>query len=142
VFTFVLIFLFYLKNKLATMMKKLFYTTAFLILTSPITSFAQNLAGMYERLQDFMGNPTVLILKEDGKFEISTGGTSVRGIYSVSEGKISFTDESGDYADTMAGLGEYTMDMNGDKLLLKSIKDKAIQRKDVLTAYTWRRIKG
>jgi hypothetical protein len=124
------------------MMKKLFYTIAFLILTNPITSFAQNLAGMYERLQDFMGNPTVLILKEDGKFEISTGGTSVRGIYSVSEGKISFTDETGDYADTIAGLGLYTMDLNGDKLLLKSIKDKAIQRKDVLTAYTWRRMKG
>jgi hypothetical protein len=123
------------------MMKKIIYTTVFLLGALPIFSYAQNLSGMYEREKDFMGNPTVVILKTDGNFEISTGGTSVRGTYTVSEGKINFKDEVGDYPDTMAGLGNYTMDLNGLKLSFKAIKDKAIQRKDVLTGSNWRKIK-
>jgi hypothetical protein len=123
------------------MMKKLFYTLAFLGLTCPTFSFAQNMAGMYERDKDFMGNPTVLILKSDGKFEISTGGTSVRGDYTFSEGKLGFKDETGDYPDTLAGLGLYTIQYDGGKLMVKAIKDKAIQRRDVLTGANWKRIK-
>jgi hypothetical protein len=123
------------------MMKKNVYTTVFWVLALPVFSFAQNLSGMYEREKDFMDNPTVIILKSDGNFEISTGGTSVRGTYSVSEGKVNFTDQTGDYPDTVAGLGAYTMDLNGTKLSFKAIKDKAIQRKDVLIGSNWRKIK-
>jgi hypothetical protein len=123
------------------MMKKKVYTTLFLALALPVFSFAQNLSGMYERERDFMGNPTVIILKTDGNFEISTGGTSVRGTYTVSEGKINFKDQEGDYLDTVAGFGNYTMNLDGIKLSFKAIKDKAIQRKDVLTGSNWRKIK-
>ena len=55
------------------MMKKLFYTAFFLLFSFPIFSFAQSLSGMYEREKDFMGNPTVLIFKDGGKFEIFFG---------------------------------------------------------------------
>jgi hypothetical protein len=123
------------------MMKKNVYTIVFFLWALPSFIYAQNLAGMYEREKDFMDNPTVIILKSDGNFEISTGGTSVRGTYTVSEGKVNFTDQTGDYPDTMAGLGAYTIDLNGAKLSFKPIKDKAIQRKDVLTGANWRKIK-
>jgi hypothetical protein len=123
------------------MMKKFFYTTLVLVFSSPIFSYAQNLVGMYECEKDFMDNPTVLILKEDGNFEISTGGTSVRGTYTVSEGKLSLKDESGDYPDTMAGLGVFSMGLSGNKLSFKAVKDKAIQRRDVLTGADWKRMK-
>ncbi len=123
------------------MMKKLFNASLFLFFAFPMFSAAQNLAGMYEREKDFMSNPTVLILKEDGNFEISTGGTSVRGTYTVAENKLSFKDETGDYPDTLAGLGIFTVTLNGGALSLKAIKDKAIQRRDVLTGSNWKRLK-
>ncbi len=104
-------------------------------------SFAQTLAGNYERDKDFMDAPSVLILKSDGNFEISTGVTSVRGTYTVADGKINFTDRVGDYPDTMAGAGVYEMNLTGGKLTLKTVKDKAIQRRHVLTAASWKRMK-
>ena len=122
-------------------MKKLFYTIGLILLVSPTFSFAQTLAGNYERDRDFMDAPSVLILKSDGHFEISTGATSVRGTYTVADGKINFTDLVGDYPDTMAGAGVYSMEMTGEKLTLKAVKDKAIQRRHVLTAATWKRMK-
>lgn len=123
------------------MIKKLFPTTLFLLFTFPIFSFAQSVAGNYERDKDFMGAPSVLILKSDGHFEISTGGTSVRGTYTAANSQLNFTDISGDYPDTMAGAGVYSMDLNGGKLSLKAIKDKAIQRRHVLSAANWRKMK-
>jgi hypothetical protein len=122
-------------------MKKLFYTTALFLLAFPTFSFAQNLAGNYEREKDFMDAPSVLILKSDGNFEISTGATSVRGTYTVADGKINFTDLVGDYPDTMAGAGVYSINLNGGKLTLTTVKDKAIQRRHVLTAANWKRMK-
>jgi hypothetical protein len=123
------------------MTKKRFMMAVFVCLAFPIFSFAQNLAGNYEREKDFMDAPSVLILKSDGLFEISTGGTSVRGTYTVADGKINFTDVTGDYPDTMAGSGVYTMNLNGGKLSLTAVKDKAIQRRHVLTAANWKRMK-
>lgn len=123
------------------MVKKLFYTTSLFLLAFPMFSFAQTLAGNYERDKDFMDAPSVLILKSDGNFEISTGGTSVRGTYTVADGKINFTDLVGDYPDTMAGAGVYEMNLTGGKLVLKTVKDKAIQRRHVLTAANWKRMK-
>ena len=122
-------------------MKKLFYTIGLILLVSPTFSLAQSLAGNYERDRDFMDAPSVLILKSDGHFEISTGATSVRGTYTVADGKINFTDLVGDYPDTMAGAGVYSMEMTGEKLTLKTVKDKAIQRRHVLTAANWKRMK-
>ena len=123
------------------MMKKCFYTTSLFLLAFPMFSFAQTLAGNYERDKDFMDAPSVLILKSDGNFEISTGVTSVRGTYTVADGKINFTDRVGDYPDTMAGAGVYEMNLTGGKLTLKTVKDKAIQRRHVLTAASWKRMK-
>jgi hypothetical protein len=123
-------------------MKKLLHTLVFSLFLFPILSSAQTFAGMYEREKDFMDNPSVLILKTDGNFEISTGGTSVRGTYTVEEGKVKFKDVTGDYPDTMAGLGVYTMIVSGEKLALKAVKDKAVQRKHVLTASNWRKMRG
>ena len=123
------------------MMKKLFYTTCLFLLAFPMFSFAQTLAGNYEREKDFMDAPSVLILKSDGHFEISTGATSVRGTYTVADGKVNFTDVTGDYPDTMAGAGVYSMDLTVGKLTLKTVKDKAIQRRHVLTAASWKRMK-
>ncbi|MDZ7877022.1 MAG: hypothetical protein U5L45_05095 [Saprospiraceae bacterium] len=108
----------------------------------PLCTSAQTFAGIYEREKDFMSNPSVLILKTDGNFEISTGGTSVRGTYIVEDGKVKFKDLTGDYPDTMAGFGLYTLTVTGEKLAWKALKDKAIQRKHILTASNWRRIKG
>jgi predicted secreted protein len=122
-------------------MKKLIHTTILFLWAFPLISFAQNIEGMYEREKDFMDNPSVLILKAGGRFEISTGGTSARGSYAIENGTVRFIDETGDYADTMAGAGVYTMEVNGSKLLFKAVKDKAIQRKHVLTACNWRRMR-
>lgn len=122
-------------------MKKLFYITCLMLFALPTRSFAQNLAGNYEREKDFMDAPSVLILKADGHFEISTGGTSVRGTYTVVDGKVNFSDISGDYPDTMATPGVYTMTLNEEKLSFTAIKDKAIQRRHILTAANWRRMK-
>ena len=124
------------------MMKKLFYTAFFLLFSFPIFSFAQSLSGMYEREKDFMGNPTVLIFKDGGKFEISTGGTSIRGTYTIADGNLSFRDETGDYADTLAGLGVFTTVLKDGKLIFKAVKYKAIQRKDVLTGSNWKQMKN
>jgi hypothetical protein len=124
------------------MTQRFIYTSLLFLLAMPTFSFAQNITGMYEREKDFMDNPTVLILKSDGNFEISTGGTSARGSYTITDGKVNFKDETGDYADTMAGFGRYTMAVNGEKLSLKTIKDKAIQRRHVLTACNWKKIKN
>jgi hypothetical protein len=67
----------------------------------------------------------------------------VRGTYTVDkDGKVNFKDVTGDYPDTMAGLGVYTMTVNGGNLALKAVKDKAIQRKHVLTASNWRKMKS
>jgi hypothetical protein len=123
-------------------MKKLLHTLVFSLFLFPILSSAQTFAGMYEREKDFMDNPSVLILKTDGNFEISTGGTSVRGTYTVEAGKVKFKDVTGDYPDTIAGLGIYTMTVTGEKLALKAVKDKAVQRKHVLTASNWRKMRG
>jgi hypothetical protein len=123
------------------MVKKLFYTICLFLLAFPAFSFAQNLAGNYEREKDFMDAPSVLILKADGNFEISTGATSVRGTYTVADGKINFTDIAGDYPDTMATPGVYSMELTDGKLIFKAIKDKAIQRRHVLTASNWKRMK-
>ena len=122
-------------------MKNLRYFTFLFLFFSPLFSFAQNIAGNYERENDFMGAPSVLILKTDGHFEISTGATSVRGTYAVTDGKLNFTDVTGDYPDTMAGAGIYKIDLNSGKLSLKTVKDKAKQRRHVLTAANWRRMK-
>ena len=122
-------------------MKKLFYITCLMLLALPIFSFAQNLAGNYEREKDFMDAPSVLILQADGHFEISTGATSVRGTYTVADGKINFSDITGDYPDTMATPGVYTMELSGKKLSFTAIKDKAIQRRHILTASNWHRMK-
>ncbi len=124
------------------MTKRCLYTSLFFLFSLPMFSFAQNISGMYEREKDFMDNPTVLILKSDGSFEISTGGTSARGKYSITDGKVNFKDETGDYADTLAGFGRYKMEVTGEKLSLRTIKDKAIQRRHVLTACNWRKIKS
>jgi hypothetical protein len=124
-------------------MKKLLHTLVFSLFLFPILSSAQTFAGTYERERDFMDNPSVLILKTDGNFEISTGGTSVRGTYTVEQdGKVKFKDVTGDYPDTVAGLGIYTLTVSGEKLALKAVKDKAIQRKHVLTASNWRKMRG
>ena len=123
------------------MVKKLLYTMCLFLMAFPTFSFAQTLAGNYEREKDYMDAPSVLILKSDGNFEISTGATSVRGTYTVADGKINFTDIVGDYPDTMAGAGVYSMDLTGGKLTLKTVKDKAIQRRHVLTAANWKRMK-
>ena len=123
------------------MMKKLFYTIGLFLMAFPMFSFAQTLAGNYERDKDFMDAPSVLILKSDGNFEISTGATSVRGTYTVADGKINFTDLMGDYPDTMAGAGVYSMNLTDGQLTLKTVKDKAIQRRHVLTAANWKRMK-
>ena len=122
-------------------MKKIFYITCLMLLALPTFSFAQNLAGNYEREKDFMDAPAVLILQANGLFEISTGGTSVRGTYTVVDGKVNFSDISGDYPDTMATPGIYTMELTGSKLSFKAIKDKAIQRRHILTAANWHRMK-
>ena len=122
-------------------MKKLFYITCLMLLALPSFSFAQSLAGNYEREKDFMDAPSVLILQADGRFEISTGGTSVRGTYTVVDGKVNFSDITGDYPDTMATPGVYTMTLNGGKLSFTAIKDKAIQRRHILTAANWHRMK-
>ena len=122
-------------------MKKLFYITCLMLLALPTFSFAQNLAGNYEREKDFMDAPSVLILQADGHFEISTGGTSVRGTYTVVDGKVNFSDISGDYPDTMATPGVYSMELTGGKLSFKAVKDKAIQRRHILTAANWHRMK-
>ena len=122
-------------------MKKLFYITCLMLLALPSFSFAQSLAGNYEREKDFMDAPSVLILQADGRFEISTGGTSVRGTYTVVDGKVNFSDISGDYPDTMATPGVYTMTLNEGKLSFTAIKDKAIQRRHILTAANWHRMK-
>jgi hypothetical protein len=124
-------------------MKKLLQTLVFCLSLLPICTSAQTFAGMYEREKDFMDNPSVLIFNADGNFEISTGGTSVRGTYTVDkDGKVNFKDVTGDYPDTMAGFGIYTMTVNGGNLALKAVKDKAIQRKHVLTASNWRKMKS
>jgi hypothetical protein len=124
-------------------MKKLLHTLVFSFFLLPICASAQTFAGMYEREKDFMDNPSVLILKTDGNFEISTGGTSVRGTYTVEkDGKVQFKDVTGDYPDTMAGLGIYTLTVSGTNLALKAVKDKAVQRKHVLTASNWRKMRS
>ena len=122
-------------------MKRLFYITCLMLLALPTFSFAQNLVGNYEREKDFMDAPSVLILQANGLFEISTGGTSVRGTYTVVDGKVNFSDISGDYPDTMATPGVYTMTLNEGKLSFTAIKDKAIQRRHILTAANWHRMK-
>lgn len=122
-------------------MKKLFYITCLALFLSPIAAFAQNLAGNYERDKDFMDAPSVLILQADGRFEISTGATSVRGTYTVVDGKVNFSDITGDYPDTMASPGVYSMELTDGKLSFKVVKDKAVQRRHVLTAANWRKMK-
>lgn len=104
-------------------------------------AFAQNIIGTYERVKDFMGAPSVLLIKNDGTFELSTGGTSIRGIYNVIDSKIIFTDKTGDYADTLAGEGSYVVLKHGEILDFKTLKDKAIQRHDVLTSSKWKLMK-
>ena len=122
-------------------MKKIFYITCLMLLALPTFSFAQKLAGNYEREKDFMDAPSVLILQADGRFEISTGGTSVRGTYTVVDGRVNFSDISGDYPDTMATPGVYSMELTGGKLSFKTVKDKAFQRRHILTAANWHRMK-
>ena len=100
---------------------------------------AQSFVGNYEREKDFMDAPSVLLLKSDGKFELVTGGTSIRGTYTVAADKITFTDESGDYADTYAGGGIYSVKNDG-RFSFTVVKDKAIQRKDILKSSAWRKL--
>ena len=69
-------------------MKQLFTTLALLLVTFSAT-FAQDVIGNYEREKDFMSNPTVLMLKNDGQFELVTGATSLVGTYTFASGKIS-----------------------------------------------------
>jgi hypothetical protein len=98
------------------------------------------LVGNFERNKDFMGVPTILMLQDGGKFELVTGTTSIIGTYIIAGNRISFRDIRGDYAATLAGEGIYEMVNTNGAYSLKCVKDKAIQRKDVLKSATWRRL--
>ena len=120
-------------------MKQLFTTLALLLVTFSAT-FAQDVIGNYEREKDFMSNPTVLMLKNDGQFELVTGATSLVGTYTFASGKISFMDVSGNYPDRLAGIGNYEVTMTDKGIHFKTIKDKALQRKDVLASSDWKKV--
>lgn len=121
------------------MMKKLF-TMLSLVLMSVASLTAQAAPGNYEREKDFMSNPTVLMLKADGQFELVTGATSLLGTYTFADGKISFTDVSGNYPAILAGSGSYEVISTANGIRLKAIKDKAVQRKDVLSTSDWKKV--
>jgi hypothetical protein len=120
-------------------MKKILtiFAFSFLFFTS---AHAQDVTGNYEREKDFMGNPTVLMLKPDGHFEMVTGSTSIIGTYTYSAGKIAFTDEKGNYSDIHAGEGSYQVTATAKGISFKVVKDKAIQRKDVLVSSDWKKV--
>ncbi|MBL7815426.1 MAG: hypothetical protein JNL70_10455 [Saprospiraceae bacterium] len=121
------------------MMKNFFTILTFLVLSINTLS-AQDVVGNYEREKDFMSNPTVLMLKTDGQFELVTGATSLLGTYTLADGKIAFTDVSGNYPDRLAGIGTYEVITTANGIRLKAIKDKAIQRKDVLSSSNWKKV--
>ena len=121
------------------MMKKLFTMLSFMLVSMASLS-AQAAPGNYEREKDFMSNPTVLMLKTDGQFELVTGATSLLGTYTYADGKISFTDVSGNYSAILAGIGTYEVITTANGIRLKVIKDKAVQRKDVLSTSNWKKV--
>lgn len=121
------------------MMKKFFTILAFMVISLTATN-AQIAPGNYEREKDFMSNPTVLMLKENGQFELVTGATSLLGTYTYADGKMSFTDVSGNYPAILAGVGTYEVTTTANGIRLKAIKDKAIQRKDVLSSSDWKKV--
>ena len=121
------------------MMKKLFTMLSFMLVSMASLS-AQAAPGNYEREKDFMSNPTVLMLKTDGQFELVTGATSLLGTYTYADGKISFTDVSGNYSAILAGIGTYEVITTANGIRLKVIKDKAVQRKDVLSTSDWKKV--
>lgn len=121
------------------MMKKLFTILSFMFISLAALS-AQAAPGNYEREKDFMSNPTVLMLKADGQFELVTGATSLLGTYTFADGKISFTDVSGNYPAILAGSGTYEVITMPNGIQLKAIKDKAVQRKDVLSTSNWKKV--
>ena len=121
------------------MMKKTFTILAFMFISLTAIS-AQAAPGNYERERDFMSNPTVLMLKENGQFELVTGATSLVGTYTYTDGKMSFTDVGGNYSAILAGVGTYEVIATANGIRLKPIKDKAIQRKDVLSTSDWKKV--
>ncbi len=120
-------------------MKKLFTILSFLLISIASLS-AQIAPASYERVKDFMSNPTVLILKANGQFELVTGATSIVGTYTYANGSISFTDVMGNYPDITAGLGFYEVTPTATGIKFKVVKDKAIQRKDVLGQSEWKKV--
>jgi hypothetical protein len=126
-------------NQTSIMMKKIFTLFAFTFLFFTAVN-AQDVAGNYEREKDFMSNPTVLMLKSDGQFEMVTGATSIVGTYTYSAGSIVFSDDHGNYSDILAGKGTYNVVMTEKGIRFKDGKDKAIQRKDVLVGSDWKKV--
>lgn len=126
-------------NQTFIMMKKIFTLFAFSFMLFASVN-AQEVAGNYEREKDFMSNPTVLMLKADGHFELVTGATSIVGTYTFSAGSLVFTDERGNYADITAGNGVYQVTNTDKGIRFKAVKDKAIQRKDVLIGSDWKKV--
>ncbi len=126
-------------SQTSIIMKKFFalFALSFLFFTA---ANAQDVAGNYEREKDFMSNPTVLMLKPDGQFEMVTGATSIVGKYTYSAGSIVFTDDHGNYSDIQAGNGTYTVVATEKGIRFKVGKDKAIQRKDVLVGSDWKKV--
>ena len=120
-------------------MKKRSLVLAF-TLFSFVASYAQDVMGNYERIKDFMSNPTLLLLKSDGQFELVTGATSIVGTYTFTAGQITFKDDHGNYADISAGVGDYAVTATINGIHLAVVKDKAIQRKDVLIGSDWKKV--
>jgi hypothetical protein len=120
-------------------MKKLLTILSFLLISLASLS-AQVAPANYERVKDFMSNPTVLMLKSDGQFELVTGSTSIVGTYTFADGSITFSDAKGNYSDIMAGTGSYQVVPTANGVQFKVVKDKAIQRKDVLSQSDWKKV--